>query len=82
MVFLYEFKEGACPKSYGLNVAQMANIPKSIIRAAERAATNLASKVDEQEGKNKIFADLMIKKQLSKPTLTILWHQLRRKNIY
>lgn len=34
MVFLYKLKEGACPKSFGMNVASMAKIPMEIINRA------------------------------------------------
>ncbi len=39
ITFLYRFASGACPKSYGLNVARLARLPESIIlRAAEKSA--------------------------------------------
>ncbi len=39
ITFLYKFAHGACPKSYGLNVARLARLPESIIaRAAEKSA--------------------------------------------
>jgi DNA mismatch repair protein MSH6 len=31
VTFLYKFAAGACPKSYGLNVARLARLPESII---------------------------------------------------
>lgn len=33
--FLYKFIEGDCPKSFGLNVAIMAGLPKSVIAKAK-----------------------------------------------
>ncbi len=39
VTFLYKYTAGACPKSYGLNVARLAHLPESIIlRAAEKSA--------------------------------------------
>lgn len=38
ITFLYKFVNGACPKSFGINVARMAGIPKAILkRAAEKS---------------------------------------------
>ena len=37
-MFMYKFIQGYCPMSFGLNVARMAGIPKSIIdRAREKS---------------------------------------------
>jgi DNA mismatch repair protein MSH6 len=39
VTFLYTYAPGACPKSYGLNIAALARLPKSVIeRAAEKSA--------------------------------------------
>ncbi|KAK9269318.1 hypothetical protein L1049_001089 [Liquidambar formosana] len=37
LVFLYRLAPGACPESYGLQVALMAGIPKQVVEAALRA---------------------------------------------
>lgn len=38
--FLYKLTEGACPKSYGTNVARLAGLPDAIVqRAAEFSAS-------------------------------------------
>ncbi|KAG2172300.1 hypothetical protein INT43_004842 [Umbelopsis isabellina] len=39
ITFLYKLTEGACQKSFGMNVAAMAGIPKSIVDQADAAAT-------------------------------------------
>jgi DNA mismatch repair ATPase MutS len=39
MTFLYRFVPGPCPKSYGMNVARMADIPTPIIKRAESMAS-------------------------------------------
>ncbi|OMO58071.1 hypothetical protein COLO4_34897 [Corchorus olitorius] len=38
LVFLYRLTDGACPESYGLQVAIMAGIPKDVVEAASQAA--------------------------------------------
>ncbi len=43
ITFLYKFTEGACPKSYGFNVAQLAGLPSSVISLARRKAAEYES---------------------------------------
>jgi DNA mismatch repair protein MSH6 len=38
ITFLYKFSEGACPKSYGFNAAQLAGLPRHVIQLARRKA--------------------------------------------
>eukprot|EP01090_Pellita_catalonica_P005110 TRINITY_DN14958_c0_g1_i1.p1 TRINITY_DN14958_c0_g1~~TRINITY_DN14958_c0_g1_i1.p1 ORF type:complete len:140 (-),score=29.54 TRINITY_DN14958_c0_g1_i1:176-595(-) len=38
LTFLYKVAEGACPQSYGMNVALMAGIPRGIVERAEALA--------------------------------------------
>ena len=38
MTFLYKLVEGVCPKSYGMNVANMAGLPSDVIDRAESVA--------------------------------------------
>lgn len=38
ITFLYKFTEGACPKSYGFNVAKLAGLPSNVIALAKRKA--------------------------------------------
>ena len=38
ITFLYKLTEGACPKSYGFNVAQLAGLPADVIALARRKA--------------------------------------------
>ena len=30
VTFLYQYRHGACPKSYGLNVARLAHLPEEV----------------------------------------------------
>jgi len=41
VAFLYNLTEGTCPRSYGLHVANMASIPKSILEEAQNIADTL-----------------------------------------
>lgn len=40
ITFLYKLTAGACPKSYGFNVAKLAGIPNSVIALARKKATS------------------------------------------
>jgi DNA mismatch repair protein MSH6 len=40
VVFLYKLKPGACPASFGINVARVTGIPNSVLeKAKQKAAT-------------------------------------------
>jgi len=41
VAFLYRLTDGNCPRSYGLHVANMASIPKSILEEAQTIANKL-----------------------------------------
>lgn len=41
VTFLYALRPGACPKSYGLNVARLAGVPEGVITDAAAAAERL-----------------------------------------
>ncbi|KAJ7570918.1 hypothetical protein O6H91_01G139800 [Diphasiastrum complanatum] len=43
LVFLYKLKAGACPRSYGLQVASLAGIPESIVVVAAKASEMIHS---------------------------------------
>jgi len=51
VVFLYKLTDGICPKSYGMNVANIAGVPKSIVLQAETVAAEFEknSKIQEAE---------------------------------
>ncbi|ORX76754.1 DNA mismatch repair protein Msh6 [Anaeromyces robustus] len=51
VVFLYKLTDGVCPKSYGMNVANIAGVPKSIVLQAEEVAAEFEknSKIDDTE---------------------------------
>lgn len=39
ITFLYKLTEGACPNSYGFNVAQLAGLPASVVAYARKKAS-------------------------------------------
>ncbi|KAJ4752225.1 DNA mismatch repair protein MutS [Rhynchospora pubera] len=41
LIFLYRLTSGACPESYGLQVALMAGIPKQVVEAASEASQKM-----------------------------------------
>ncbi|PIN11346.1 Mismatch repair ATPase MSH6 (MutS family) [Handroanthus impetiginosus] len=47
LVFLYRLASGACPESYGMQVASMAGIPSSVIGAASKAGQVMKEIVGE-----------------------------------
>ena len=61
LVFLHKVKEGAADKSYGIHVAELANLPQTLIKRAKEILTDLEStgaspsnkeKTDESEKKD------------------------------
>lgn len=46
ITFLYQLTEGAAGRSYGLNVARLADIPDTVLRTAARKARELESVVN------------------------------------
>lgn len=47
LVFLYRLTEGACPESYGLQVALMAGIPNQVVETASDAAQAMKRSIGE-----------------------------------
>ncbi|RAL37216.1 hypothetical protein DM860_004138 [Cuscuta australis] len=47
LVFLYRLASGACPESYGMQVALMAGIPKHVVDSASRASRMMKKKMRE-----------------------------------
>ncbi|XP_068167936.1 DNA mismatch repair protein Msh3 isoform X2 [Antennarius striatus] len=58
ITFLYQLTEGAAGRSYGLNVARLADIPDSILHTAARKAQELESMVDVRRKTKKLLSDL------------------------
>jgi DNA mismatch repair protein MSH6 len=45
LVFLYKLEEGVCKQSYGLQVATLAGIPRSVVQSAKQASSRMETKV-------------------------------------
>ena len=50
ITFLYEVSEGVAHRSYGLNVAKLAGLPKSLLEEASRRSTQM----EEQEARRRL----------------------------
>lgn len=50
LVFLYRLAAGACPESYGLQVAVMAGIPEQVVEAASEASQVIKKSIGESFG--------------------------------
>ena len=42
LLYLYQLRRGACPSSFGLNVAQLSGIPPAVIERAKEKAHEFA----------------------------------------
>nr|XP_046243833.1 DNA mismatch repair protein Msh3 isoform X2 [Scatophagus argus] len=58
ITFLYQLTEGAAGRSYGLNVARLADIPDPILHTAARKARELESMVTNRRKYKKLLSDL------------------------
>ncbi|XP_078107204.1 LOW QUALITY PROTEIN: DNA mismatch repair protein Msh3 [Sander vitreus] len=58
ITFLYQLTEGAAGRSYGLNVARLADIPDPILHTAARKARELESMVNGRRKNKKLLSDL------------------------
>ncbi|KAK4391641.1 DNA mismatch repair protein MSH7 [Sesamum angolense] len=47
LVFLYRLASGACPESYGMQIALMAGVPSSVVEAASKAGQVMKEMVGE-----------------------------------
>ena len=57
IVFLHKVEEGAANQSYGIQVAQLAGIPKSVVAAAKRKLTQLENnQVQQSDTQPDMFA--------------------------
>ena len=46
MTFLYKFMQGTCPKSYGMNVANLAGLPTSVVLRARAMADMFEARLE------------------------------------
>ncbi|KAG7240038.1 hypothetical protein INR49_028041 [Caranx melampygus] len=57
VTFLYQLTEGAAGRSYGLNVARLADIPDPILHTAARKAQELESTINTRRKSKKLLSD-------------------------
>ncbi|KAJ8380672.1 hypothetical protein SKAU_G00014500 [Synaphobranchus kaupii] len=57
ITFLYQLTEGAAARSYGLNVARLAEVPESIIRSAALKSKELEAAVNARRKIKKSFSE-------------------------
>ena len=55
ITFLHKVMDGAVAKSYGINVASLANLPKSVIDKAEEILSNYESKSNNQKNNKQVI---------------------------
>ncbi|CAB1427870.1 unnamed protein product [Pleuronectes platessa] len=58
ITFLYQLTGGAAGRSYGLNVARLADIPDSILHTAARKAREMENVVNARRSRVKLLSDL------------------------
>lgn len=54
ITFLYTLGEGACPKSFGINVAKMAGLPEPILVAAAKASASFEAELSGVENNTSV----------------------------
>ncbi|XP_074495491.1 DNA mismatch repair protein Msh3 isoform X2 [Sebastes fasciatus] len=59
ITFLYQLTEGAAGRSYGLNVARLADIPDAILHTAAHKARELENTVNARRRNKKLLSDLL-----------------------
>lgn len=55
VVFLHKVYDGACDKSYGINVASLAGLPRSLIERSKQILTSLEENFKKDESKLDLF---------------------------
>ncbi|KAK7934460.1 hypothetical protein WMY93_005356 [Mugilogobius chulae] len=73
ITFLYQLTEGAAERSYGLNVARLADIPDDILQRAAFKAQELEDLVNDKRMHKKLLTDVW---KISDKNTLIEWHML------
>ncbi|XP_054156482.1 DNA mismatch repair protein Msh6-like [Oppia nitens] len=64
ITFLYKLKDNACPKSYGFNAAQLAGLPKQLIRNAFKRAKQFELKTQMESIFGKVMQNTVTDNEL------------------
>ncbi|XP_072289429.1 DNA mismatch repair protein Msh3 isoform X2 [Eucyclogobius newberryi] len=75
ITFLYQLTKGAAQRSYGLNVARLADIPHAILHRASCKARELETLVNDKRKNKKILEDLW---KISDKNALMEWQMLNR----
>ncbi len=52
ITFLYQLVEGACPKSFGINVARLADLPPAVLEIAQKKSNTFAMEMERGNSDN------------------------------
>jgi len=52
VTFMYQFKQGTCPKSYGMNVANLAGLPDKLVQRAGEMSAKFEQLLESAHGKS------------------------------
>jgi DNA mismatch repair protein MutS len=69
IVFLRRVVEGSAPKSYGIEVARLAGLPRAVIDRAREILANLEANELDVLGRPKLARHLPARKKEKQPTL-------------
>lgn len=58
VIFLYKVCPGACPKSYGVNVARLAGMPESILQRASTCSAELELSFEKRNSQAALLQEL------------------------
>ncbi len=70
IVFLHEVRDGPANQSYGLEVAQLAGLPASVIRQARQTLKSLEQRADSQTAQADLFGSNALEEPESEPDLS------------
>ncbi|XP_053727295.1 DNA mismatch repair protein Msh3 isoform X2 [Synchiropus splendidus] len=73
ITFLYQLTEGAAARSYGLNVARLADIPESVLRTAALKSHELESAVNSRRDRKKMLSEIW---KVSDRSSLVKWLQM------
>lgn len=87
ITFLYTLGEGACPRSFGINVAKLAGLPSDVVVKAKEVSTSFENSLTSQSRKKVGMSksDLMVLKQRlvaameekNEQEIKVVWQQLQ-----
>ncbi|KFM28138.1 DNA mismatch repair protein Msh6 [Auxenochlorella protothecoides] len=80
VTFLYKLVPGACPASYGVNVARLAGLPDAVVRRASSMAASLAqgATIDGEEGAREKLGSILEACRRGPKAVQAAWLSMRR----